>query len=925
MGAAAWCAELGLLIVVAQALVSVSSEEQTCVPGFKADMVVLPVDRMRLDRGTVLGKVDFNDCSGATRPSFWSTNRHFRVESNGALKVKQGITMHGGQKDFKIHALDFKKQRQTLSIRVQYQGSRHPHDNDHWGLEHHQSHAPYQRPQNDHQRPYFGHSHNGRGPSAVVDSASNTEVTLTSDVPVLLFPRRIGLKRQKRAWVIPPINFPENDKGPFPKVMVQIRSDEDKEIPIEYSITGPGADLDPVGLFIVSKDTGYLSVTQPLDREKKDKYMLKAHAEAKGRGQAEEAMDIIVNVIDMNDNTPFFTQETFTGEVAEASPIGFEVVRIIATDLDEPGQSSSDIRYSIVGQEPPLPKKNMFTINPVSGFIRVNTDGLDREKYPVYTLKVEAADDAGEGRVGRGKVILTVTDSNDNAPQFDPSKYEARVPENKIGVPVVKMAVTDVDEPHSPAWNAKFTIVGGDPEGRFAVATGPNKQEGIISTAKGLDFETQSVYTLLVAVENEVPFALRLPTATATVVVNVEDVNEAPVFSPPQKSVAKPEDLAVGADILQYTATDPDTARTQKVSYKILKDLAGWLSINKDTGLIKVKSAMDRESHFVKNDKYTALIAAYDNDDVPATGTGTLEIKLDDVNDNSPSINERIIEVCSKESAPQLLTIMDADSDGFAAPFRVELQGTSKNNWTATMNDTKTGIILTLVRPLPKGQYSVVLRVADNQGLEQDSTLQATVCDCTGPDVVCSPLGRAGVGLPGILGILGAILLLLLLVLLLLMFMRRRTGEKKEPLLQDDDIRDNIYYYDEEGGGEDDQDYYDLSVLHRGLDNRPEVFRNDVVPNFMPAPQYRPRPANPEDIGNFIEDNLKAADNDPTAPPYDSLLVFDYEGGGSDAGSLSSLNSSSSGDQDYNCLSEWGPRFKKLADMYGGGEDDDML
>lgn len=47
---------------------------------------------------------------------------------------------------------------------------------------------------------------------------------------------------------------------------------------------------------------------------------------------------------------------------------------------------------------------------------------------------------------------------------------------------------------------------------------------------------------------------------------------------------------------------------------------------------------------------------------------------------------------------------------------------------------------------------------------------------------------------------------------------------------------------------------YDLSVLHRGLDNRPDVFRNDVAPTFMPAPQYRPRPANPEEIGTFIDD-----------------------------------------------------------------------
>lgn len=48
---------------------------------------------------------------------------------------------------------------------------------------------------------------------------------------------------------------------------------------------------------------------------------------------------------------------------------------------------------------------------------------------------------------------------------------------------------------------------------------------------------------------------------------------------------------------------------------------------------------------------------------------------------------------------------------------------------------------------------------------------------------------------------------------------------------------------------------YDLSQLHRGLDHlKPEIYRNDVAPTYLIAPQYRPRPANPEDIGNFIED-----------------------------------------------------------------------
>ena len=76
-------------------------------------------------------------------------------------------------------------------------------------------------------------------------------------------------------------------------------------------------------------------------------------------------------------------------------------------------------------------------------------------------------------------------------------------------------------------------------------------------------------------------------------------------------------------------------------------------------------------------------------------------------------------------------------------------------------------------------------------------------------------------------------------------------------------------------------------------------------------------------IGNFIDGRLEDADVDPNAPPYDSVREYQYEGSGSLAGSLSSLQSSSSGDQDYDYLNDWGPRFQKLADLYGGGDGDD--
>uniref|UniRef100_A0A3B3IAL9 Cadherin domain-containing protein n=1 Tax=Oryzias latipes TaxID=8090 RepID=A0A3B3IAL9_ORYLA len=247
------------------------------------------------------------------------------------------------------------------------------------------------------------------------------------DVAVLYFPKSSnGLRRMKRDWHIPPINIPENSNGPFPLKMVT----------------------------------------------------LLAHADM------DDPMEIIINVIDMNDNKPIFEQTSYVAEVAESSPKGTTVIQVKATDADEPGNDNSIIKYTILSQEPNLPSDSMFAINSFNGAIMVEGVGLDREKYPEYTLEIQAADTKGEGLTGRTAVVLKVTDSNDNLSVFTASTYQGSVDENAVGVQVVKMSVTDEDEPNTPAWNAKFMIVRGDPDKLFSIETGTNKQEGIIKTAK---------------------------------------------------------------------------------------------------------------------------------------------------------------------------------------------------------------------------------------------------------------------------------------------------------------------------------------------------------------------------------------------------------------------------------------------------------
>uniref|UniRef100_A0A8C6Q0A4 Cadherin 2, type 1, N-cadherin (neuronal) n=1 Tax=Nothobranchius furzeri TaxID=105023 RepID=A0A8C6Q0A4_NOTFU len=777
------------------------------------------------------------------------------------------------------------------------------------------------------------------------------QVRLYQQVPEILFPWRNivvmgegSLSRVKRDWVIPPINVAENSRGHFPEDLVRIRSDRDKSRMLRYSVTGPGADQPPTGIFIIDPISGHLSVTKPLDREHIPNFHLRAHAVDLNGNQVENPIDIIINVIDQNDNVPDFLHSTFNGSVPEGSKPGSFVMTVTAVDKDDPKTANGMMRYKILTQNPQSPSSNMFTINNRTGDIITVAAGLDREKVTQYTLIIQATDMEGNPTFGLSNTATTViriTDVNDNSPEFTTDTFFGEVHENRVNVIVANLSVTDKDQPHTSAWRAVYRIVAGDPTGRFSITTDPTSNEGLLTVVKPIDFELTRSFMLIVEAVNEVPLVRGIQSprqSTATVSVRILDMNESPEFSPNPKSIKLEEGLPAGSLLSTFTAQDPDRFMRQTIRYSKIYDPANWLKIDPFNGQISTIAVLDRESHYIKNNLYNVTFMASDEGFPPASGTGTLQMYLLDINDNAPQVFPSEVEMCEKPDPNALnITASDPDLNPHTGPFVFELVSRPseiRRNWTLIRVNGEVAQLRLRIGSLASGIYEVPITITDSGILPMSNTsvLRVKVCQCDhhGDCLEMGKINAVGLGTEAIIAILLCIITLLVLVLLFVMWMKRRDKERQAKQLlidPEDDIRDNILKYDEEGGGEEDQDY-DLSQLQqpdalesecvkvgiRRLDERP-LHHDHQYPIRSTAPH-------PGDIEDFIYEGLKAADHDPTAPPYDSLLVFDYEGSGSTAGSLSSLHSCSScGDQEYNYLSEWGPHFHKLADLYGGGDD----
>uniref|UniRef100_A0A8C0TF80 Cadherin domain-containing protein n=1 Tax=Canis lupus familiaris TaxID=9615 RepID=A0A8C0TF80_CANLF len=740
------------------------------------------------------------------------------------------------------------------------------------------------------------------------------------------------LNRSKRGWVWNQMFVLEEFSGPEPILVGRLHTDLDPgSKKIKYILSGDGAGT----IFQINDITGDIHAIKRLDREEKAEYTLTAQAvDWETNKPLEPPSEFIIKVQDINDNAPEFLNGPYHATVPEMSILGTSVTNVTATDADDPVYgNSAKLVYSILEGQP------YFSIEPETAIIKTALPNMDREAKEEYLVVIQAKDMGGHsgGLSGTTTLTVTLTDVNDNPPKFAQSLYHFSVPEDVVlGTAIGRVKANDQDIGENA--QSSYDIIDGDGTALFEITSDAQAQDGIIRLRKPLDFETKKSYTLKVEAANvhvDPRFSSRGPFKdTATVKIVVEDADEPPVFSSPTYLLEVHENAALNSVIGQVMARDDITSSPIRFSIDRHTDLERQFNINADDGKITLATPLDRELSVWHN----ITIIATEIRNHSQISRVPVAIKVLDVNDNAPEFASEYEAFLCENGKPgqviQTVSAMDKDDPKNGHYFLYSLLPEMVNNpnFTIKKNEDNSLSILAKHNGFNRQKQEVyllpiIISDSGNPPLSSTSTLTIRVCGCSSDGVVQSCNVEAyvlpiGLSMGALIAILACIILLLVIVVLFVTLRRH----KNEPLIikDDEDVRENIIRYDDEGGGEEDTEAFDIATLQNPDGVSGLAPRRDVKPELQLLPRRGPG-AGPGgvDVDEFISVRLHEADSDPAAPPYDSIQVYGYEGRGSAAGSLSSLGSGASdSDQSFDYLSDWGPRFQRLGELYAGGAAD---
>ncbi|XP_051559265.1 protocadherin Fat 1a [Myxocyprinus asiaticus] len=469
---------------------------------------------------------------------------------------------------------------------------------------------------------------------------------------------------------------------------------------------------DPESCFVIDMDSGWLKVYAPLDRETTDHYTLNITVYDLGIPQKSSSRLLDVKILDANDNSPQFLQDTYSVEISEITAVGTEIIQVEAKDKDL--GDNGVIRYSI------LADTDQFGIDTETGIVTVKKT-LDREMQPNFVLKIAACDQATAEPQLISNMLLKITleDVNDNPPKFIPPNYQVKVREDlPIGTVIMWLEAHDPDV--GPSSQVRYSLVDSG-DGKFEV----DKLSGAVRIVQNLDYEKKQVYSLTARAKDKgKPISL---SSSCHIEVEVVDVNEnlyRPLFpSFVDKGFIK-EDVPIGTSVMKITAQDEDKGRDGEIRYSIRDGSGlGIFTIDEETGVIRTQELLDHETV----PHYWLTVYATDCGVVPLSSFVEVYIEVQDVNDNAPQTSEPVYYPSVMENSPKDVSIIqiEAFDPDTKSSEKLSYKITSGNPQGFFSISPKTGLVTTTSRKVDREQqdeHILEITVSD-QGIPVKSTM----------------------------------------------------------------------------------------------------------------------------------------------------------------------------------------------------------
>ncbi|XP_015453460.1 protocadherin gamma-A7 isoform X9 [Pteropus alecto] len=369
-----------------------------------------------------------------------------------------------------------------------------------------------------------------------------------------------------------------------------------------------------------------LVLERVLDREEVAVHHLLLTASDGGDPPRSGTASIQVTVVDVNDHAPVFSSPQYQVTVPENVPVGTRLLTVNAVDPDEGVNGEVTYSFRKITQK----ILQIFQLNSLTGELST-LEGLDYEESGYYEMEVQAQD--GAGSTTRAKILITILDVNDNAPEVTVTSVSSLIPEDTPPGTVIALFYLH-DRDSRKNGEVTCSISENLP---FKLEKSIDNYYRLV-TAKNLDREMRSVYNItLTATDGGIP-----PLSTEThILMMVADTNDnPPAFPQSSYSVYVPENNPRGASIFSVTAHDPDSDENARVTYSLAEDtiqgtpLSSYVSINSDTGVLYALHSFDYEQFR----DLQLRVTARDSGDPPLSSNVSLSIFVLDQNDNAPEI-----------------------------------------------------------------------------------------------------------------------------------------------------------------------------------------------------------------------------------------------------------------------------------------------